>query len=263
MVVTRYRARVIGDLSIEMAVVLAILAFATSMLSAIVGMAGGIILLSVMLLVLDPLVALPIHAIIQLASNGSRSLVQRKHVKWSLVWRYAILLLPMGYIALQFAREIQPNHLKAAIGVFVLVATWKRTWLTFGAKPKAEHANRTFFVLGAAAGALNVVVGAVGPLIAPFFLGIGLERQAIIGTKAFCQMIGHIVKIILFGAAGFLFVEYLGLYAMAIPAVFIGTWVGSKLLDKVNEKQFTVLFKTALTLIALFLIVRAVVSSEA
>ena len=53
--------------------ILAGAALATSMLSAIVGMAGGIILLSVMLLFLDPLVAIPLHGVIQLISNGSRT----------------------------------------------------------------------------------------------------------------------------------------------------------------------------------------------
>ena len=40
-------------------------AFATSILSAIVGMAGGITLLTVMLLYLEPLVAIPIHGVVQ------------------------------------------------------------------------------------------------------------------------------------------------------------------------------------------------------
>ena len=70
----------IGEFSIGVAIALAVVCFLTSMLSAIVGMAGGIILLSSMLLFVDPLVAVPIHAVLQLASNGSRSLVQRKHV---------------------------------------------------------------------------------------------------------------------------------------------------------------------------------------
>ena len=43
-------------------------ALAASMLSAVVGMAGGIVLLSVMLLFLDPLVAIPLHAVVHAAS---------------------------------------------------------------------------------------------------------------------------------------------------------------------------------------------------
>ena len=248
-----------GDFSIEVAIALAIVAFLTSMLSAIVGMAGGIILLSSMLLFLDPLVAIPIHAVIQLASNGSRSVVQRKHVRWGLFWRYAILLLPAGFLSLFLAGYIDPNVLKGLIEVFVLIATWKRRWLTLGVAPKPENANRTFFILGGFAGLLNVIVGAVGPLIAPFFLGIGLERQAVIGTKAVCQMAGHIAKIVLFGAAGFAFWRYLGFYALAIPLVFAGTWVGSRILDQVNETVFTWLFKSALTVISTILIVGALI----
>jgi len=249
----------IGEFSIGVAIALAVVCFLTSMLSAIVGMAGGIILLSSMLLFVDPLVAVPIHAVLQLASNGSRSLVQRKHVRWDLFWRYAILLLPAGYLVYMFARDIQPDVLKGLIGVFVLVATWKKRWLTFGVVPRAEHARRTFFILGGVAGGLNVIVGAIGPLIAPFFLGIGLERQAVIGTKAICQMAGHIAKIIIFGAVGFAFWKYLGFYALSIPLVFAGTWVGSRILDKVNETVFTWLFKSALTGIACILIVGAVI----
>ena len=105
-----------------------------------------------------------------------------------------------------------------------------------------------------------MIVGAVGPLIAPFFLGIGLERQAVIGTKAICQMAGHLVKIALFGIVGFAFWRYLGFYAMAIPLVFLGTWVGSQILDRVNETVFTWLFKSALTAIAIVLIVGAIIT---
>ncbi|MCZ6822564.1 MAG: TSUP family transporter, partial [Deltaproteobacteria bacterium] len=77
--------------------VLCVAAFLASILSAVVGMAGGIVLLTVMLLYFEPLIAIPLHGVIQLASNGSRSFIQRAHVRWDLVWRYGILLLPMAY----------------------------------------------------------------------------------------------------------------------------------------------------------------------
>ena len=55
--------------------------FATSILSAVVGMAGGITLLSVMLLFYDPLVAIPLHGVVQLISNSSRAVIQRRHLR--------------------------------------------------------------------------------------------------------------------------------------------------------------------------------------
>ena len=69
----------VGDLSIGQAGLLVLVAVATSALSAVVGMAGGITLLAIMLLYMEPLVAIPLHAVVQLVSNGSRSLIHRRH----------------------------------------------------------------------------------------------------------------------------------------------------------------------------------------
>ena len=62
------------------------------------------------------------------------------------------------------------------------------------------------------------------------------------------------VKIILFGFAGFAFMGYLPLVALLIPLVLLGTWVGSRLLEKVSDVSFVWLFKTVLTLVGCWLI---------
>jgi len=43
-----------------------------------------------------------------------------------------------------------------------------------------------------------MTVGATGLFIASFFLNLGLTRYELIGTKAACQMLGHISKVIVF-----------------------------------------------------------------
>ncbi len=75
--------------------VLGLAAFLTSILSAILGMGGGITLLALMLLFLEPLVAIPLHATVQLVSNGTRSLAQRRHIQWGILGLYALPLLPL------------------------------------------------------------------------------------------------------------------------------------------------------------------------
>ena len=68
-------------------------------------MAGGITLLSVMLLFLDPLVAIPVHGVVQLVSNGSRTFIQRQHVQWWIFARYAAPLIPMGFVGIEIAHD--------------------------------------------------------------------------------------------------------------------------------------------------------------
>ena len=233
---------------------LAAVALATSILSAIVGMAGGITLLSVMLLYFDPLVAIPLHGVIQLVSNGSRAFIQRRHVEVGITWRYALPLLPMGFLGLAIAQALPPAGLKVLIGVFVLVATWVPAWLWIGTHPERAEPHRRFFTLGAVVGALNVTIGATGPLIAPFFLNLGLSRQAIVGTKAAVQMLGHLAKLVVFGVAGFAFAAFAFPLVLLCAVTVAGTWIGSQLLERVSERAFVALYKTVLTVIAIRLV---------
>ena len=109
-------------------------------------------------------------------------------------------------------------------------------------------------VLGALSGALGPIIGATGPFIAPFFLGLGLSRFELIGTKAACQAVVHLAKIVLFGIAGFAFREHLLLMGAMTLAVVAGTHLGTRLLARISDARFTQLYKAALTGVALRLI---------
>ena len=53
-----------------------------SAIAAIAGLGGGILLMAVLLQFLDPLEVVPIHGVIQLASNSSRAVILRDDVDW-------------------------------------------------------------------------------------------------------------------------------------------------------------------------------------
>jgi uncharacterized membrane protein YfcA len=227
--------------------------FATAVLSGVLGMAGGVALLGVLLFYLPPLVAIPLHGVIQLVSNGSRLVAQRQHARFDWIGWYAAPLVPAGLVGLRVAQALPERVLEGAIGVVVLLATWlpKRS----GAGAEREQRPRLRFVaLGGCSGFLNMVVGASGVLIDPFFLGLGLSRQALVGTKAACQAIGHTVKVGLFLASGFAFAAYAPLLALGAACAASGTWLGSRLLDKLSEESFLWLYRTVLTGLALHLV---------
>lgn len=233
--------------------ILTSVAFATSAFTATVGLGGGVILLIVMLFYLEPLIAIPVHGLIQLVSNGSRTYIQREHVRWEVLSRYGVLLLPSGYLAIVFVQSQSPESLKMAIGLFVLLATWLPSlpW----ARGAFTLPPRGFLVLGGVVGALNVTVGATGPIVGPFFRGLGLSPQGTVGTFAACQATGHLAKLVVFGTFGFAFVSYLAPVLVMAAAVVVGTWLGSKLLERVHPPLFQLLYRGVLTLVALRLVV--------
>ncbi len=218
-------------------------------------MAGGITLLAIMLLFYEPLIAIPLHGVVQLVSNSSRAVIQRTHLRWDLIWRQSLLLIPMGFVGIQISQALAPSLTRALIGVFVMFATWAPGALLLGSHPEEIDPNRRFIVLGGIVGLLNTTIGATGPLIAPFFLNLGLTRFALIGTKAACQAAAHISKIIVFGVVGFAFTEYFALLVALSASVVFGTMVGSRILNHVNELWFVRLYKGVLTLVALHLVV--------
>src|SRR5512141_1621733 len=70
--------------------VLALSTLVTSFISGILGMAGGMILMGVLLAVLPLPAAMMLHGISQLASNGWRALMLRKEVDWRVIRGYAM-----------------------------------------------------------------------------------------------------------------------------------------------------------------------------
>jgi uncharacterized protein len=230
-------------------------AFVTAIVSAIIGMGGGILLLATLVSFLPPIVAIPLHGVIQIASNGSRVVVQRRHIQMGIAAPFAILVLPgavIGYVALT---SVPASVASMALGVFILGAVWIR----MPAPTRPRSVFRRFLLLGGAAGVANTSVGSSGPLIAPFFLGLGLTRHQIIGSKAACQAQGHLAKIIVFGMAGFAWSDYSLLLGLTVLAVVGGTVVGSRILDRVNERTFVVLYKVTLTLIAIRMVLIQIV----
>ncbi|MFK7896850.1 MAG: sulfite exporter TauE/SafE family protein [Myxococcota bacterium] len=223
----------------------------TAAVSAVLGMAGGIMLLTVMLLYLDPLIAIPVHALVQLASNSSRSVIHAKQIRFDLFFPFMLLVVPAGFLTLPLATRVPADTLRLAIGVFVLIATWRKSWLLLGINLDRVPLKPRFALVGAGSGALGPLIGATGPFIAPFFLGIGLSRFELIGTKAACQAATHLAKIGLFGFAGFAFAEYGWLTLAMAASVVGGTFLGTKVLHQITDDRFTQLYKVALTLVAL------------
>lgn len=236
---------------------LSTMALGTSIVSGVMGMAGGMMLLATMLHWMDPLVAIPVHGVVQLASNASRAWFQRAHVRWDAVWRFAWPLLPAGAAGLWLLRAAPADGGRAAIGAFVLLATWAPGALRLGPRPGSDP-RRALPAGGALVGFLGTTIGATGPLLAPFVLALGLTPPATVGTLAACQVFQHGAKLALFGAAGFDFRAF-ALPALALcTAAILGSAIGTRLLDHLPERLFRSAVKGILTLLALELLLGAV-----
>jgi uncharacterized membrane protein YfcA len=232
------------------ALTLIIAALLTSTLSGILGMGGGVTLLGVMAIVLPPAQVVPLHGVVQLFSNSTRTAVFIRHVAWRLVIPYVPALVLGTWLATLVWSGDRLDWFRPGIGVFVLsFLVWRRRAPTLRAMPVYAYP-----ILGVAAGFISVFVGATGPFIAPFFLRDDLEKEEVIATKAICQSATHLLKVPAFFSLGFDYTLHVELLAILTVTVIVGTVIGKKLLSKLSGDTFVRLFEIVLAAIALYLI---------
>ena len=254
-------------------ITLAVAALATSALSAVLGMGGGALLLAVMLTALPWAEVIPLHAVVQLASNGTRVLAYLPQVSWPVVTRFAAGLLPGGLLGALLIGELARSP-GADPWLKLLVGTWILVMLVIpeparsprdadDGEPRDGDANDDtndnplqvghwwdWPALGFVAGSCALAVGAVGPLIAPLFLRRPMTRQQVVATKAVCQSLLHLVKLPVFIALwNFDYGRSALLLAVLVACVVPGTLIGRRLLARhVSEALFRRMYRLALLL---------------
>lgn len=233
--------------------VLVLAALVTSTISGILGMAGGIALLGAMAALLPAPLVIPLHGVVQLASNTTRALAFFRHVSWKLVGAFTpMLAVGMGAAAYLYAGG-GLTWLKPIIGLYLLFfVVWRRKAPALRSPPLWSYA-----ALGLVVGFAALWVGATGPLLAPFFLRDDLEKEQIIASKAACQLFIHLGKLPAFLAIGFDYTAHVPLLGLLVGAVIVGTLIGKRILTKMKPDTFVKLFEGVLVLLGLWLIVQA------
>jgi uncharacterized membrane protein YfcA len=230
--------------------ILAVTVFAASTLSGVLGMGGGIFLLAVMASLLDPVAVVPVHGVVQLTSNVTRTVRLVRDVNWRFFALYVPILGLGAFVATRFYRGADAPWFRPAIGWFVLAfLVWDRF------KPKRiKVPNWALVPAGFVGGMLTVLVGATGPYLAAFFLRDDMDRHEIVATKAAIQTVGHLVKIPAFFVIGFDYAEHLPLLLPLLACAIAGTVAGTSILSKLSEKWFRRAFRVFLAVMAVRLI---------
>jgi uncharacterized membrane protein YfcA len=235
-------------------VVLVVACFVTATISGILGMAGGVTLLGVMTALLPAPVVVPLHGIVQLASNSTRTWAFRRHVRWSILFTFMAPAVVGVVIAANIWGDLRLTWFRAWIGAFILAfLVWRRY------KPKLRNPPVwSYAVLGLAAGLLAIFVGATGPFLAPFFLRDDFTNEQVIATKAVCQTWLHLLKIPAFLALSFDYTPYASVVVALVTAVIGGTYLGKHLLSTISKERFVFWFQWVLAILAVYLIVSTI-----
>lgn len=235
------------------AVSLIALSFATSLMTAALGLGGGILMVAAMASVVPPAALIPVHGLVQLGSNSGRAFLFHRYIRRPIVLWFVLGAVVGVTVGAQVATRLPREVLMIVVGVFVLVTTWMPSLGRY------RIPDRGFVGIGAVTAFLTMFAGATGPFLAPFLSPERLgDRYATIGTFAACMTLKHALKVTAFAAVGFVYLPWLPLVALMIVSGFLGTLVGRQIVTRMPEARFRTAFKILLTLLALRLLYQGV-----
>jgi len=205
----------------------------TSFLSGIFGMAGGMILLGVLLNYFDVATGMILFSIIQLFANGWRVVQWRNYVQWPIFGWYvagaAISFVAMWIIA--FVPDKATVYLALGLMPFVVEA------LPAAMRPNIEWRGVPF-ATGIATTIVQILAGVGGLFLDIFFQKSTLDRKTTNATKAVAQSFSHVIRVFYFGSLGGVGDLPLWMIGPAILLAIAGTSLAPFVIERMTDHGF-------------------------
>jgi len=206
----------------------------TSMLSGVLGMAGGMILMAVLVSMLPVATAMVIHGAVQATSNGSRAWFLRRHIQWRVFPAYGVgaLVAVGGFAAITLVPDADVVLILVGAFPFLARLTPRLNGLDVTRTPTAV-------VCGVVVTSAQLLAGASGPLLDVFYLNASLNRYEIIASKALTQTLGHVLKLTYYGfVVSATEPVSAALLVVAMAVAVAGTRLGTRLLERLPDDHF-------------------------
>lgn len=224
------------------------IAFLTSVLAGVMGMGGGVLLIAAMPGLVPVNVIFPLHALTQLASNITRAGFGWRHIQWSMLPAIFFGALLGAWVGGEVYASLNLYWLPAIIGGLILLLTWVPLPQLRGGG-FIGLAGLGFYQTG-----LGMLAGATGPLGAAVMLRHNSARDWLVVNTAAYMGISHLIRVTAFVALGFSFSPWWPLALAMILAVTAGSWVGTKLRQRIPQFNFHRWFRWLVSVLALRMI---------
>lgn len=249
-------------MNISAALIILVASLGTAFISGIFGMAGGLILMGILLILVSVPTAMIVHGSIQMVANGWRAYLLRDDINWQVFRRYSAgavigVILLGGVFALGLTLEKRQVYIVLGFTPLLIWLPKERLDLDI-LKPFQA------FVAGILVQGLNTIAGVAGPVLDLFFVRNAMTRQQIVATKSITQCLSHIVKVGFWSipaiyAAKENVLPPLWFLLAAIPLAMSGTWLGKQILMRMQDANFKQIVKYLVTMIGIYYLLRGTV----
>jgi len=227
------------------------MAFIAEVIGTMAGFGAATILTPFVALVLDIKTAIALVTVFHIFGTSARTLLFRRHIRWSLAVPFLATGLIGALIGASWAGNLSSAWLRLLFGAFVLAYV-----VLSATHPELRLPHTTGTVVGGGlmTGVIAGLIGTGGAIRATVLSAFPLEKNAYLGTSAVIAVFTDATRLPVYLRHGWLTGDYLGLLTALVGVAFAGAWVGRRLVTHIPAKPFRWFVLTVLALMGVKLL---------
>ena len=224
------------DINILYLAILFVAGIVAFIISTISGGGGALILVPFLNFLIGTTKTAPVINLGTFIGRPARLILFWKHINWKVFWYYVPAAILGTWIAGWFFTNIDASWLQILVGIFLISTVFQ---YRFGKKERSFPVKLWYFIpLGFLVSLLGTIIGALGPILNPFYLNLGLDKEELIATKTVNSFFLGISQIGSYAFFGILYKE-LWIYGIALGlGAVIGNIIGKKFLSRMKSSTF-------------------------
>ena len=223
-----------ADLGISLLIF--IFGLAAFILSTISGGGGALVLVPVLNWTLGLSNTAPVLNLGVFLGRPARLIIFWKHINWKVCLYYAPAAIGGAYLGAWLFFQFRLEWLQILVGLFLISTIWQ---YRFGKKERSFTMRLWYFVpLGILVSVFGTIIGAMGPVLNPFYLNLGLDKEELIATKTANSFLMGLSQIGSYTFFGLLKDEY-WIYGLILGVgASLGSIVGKRFLSDMSSTSF-------------------------
>jgi len=228
-------------------------AFLGAFVQGATGFGSGLLINAFWLHIMEPTHAIPLNVVTSLFISGVPIYKLRKKLDFSKLKQFAIfgvVGIPIGMYLLVIS---DPSKLKFSIGILLVIyALLMLKISSFSINVNNKSMNN---LVGFISGIIGGLTALLGIIPVAWFSVQRLPKNTKRGTYEPFIFITSIAAIISFGFVGLYKIEMIFDLLKIIPALLVGSWLGIKIYNKINDNLFRKVVLGLILLSGLFLVI--------
>ena len=228
-------------------------AFLGAFVQGATGFGSGLLINAFWLHIMEPTHAIPLNVVTSLFISGVPIYKLRKKLDFSKLKQFAIfgvVGIPIGMYLLVIS---DPSKLKFSIGILLVIyAVLMLKISSFSINVNNKSINN---IVGFISGVIGGLTALLGIIPVAWFSVQRLPKNTKRGTYEPFIFITSIAAIISFAFVGLYKIEMIFDLLKIIPALLVGSWLGIKIYNKINDNLFRKVVLGLILLSGLFLVI--------